>query len=265
HTGPVAVAKGLVPLCRRPTPPSRAAASTVAVAAFIASSAAGVTGGRRAQRPSNIGFSSLEVLMEDEHVLVINKPAGLLSQSASRGDDCLVKRARHHLAQGNDPFVGLVHRLDRDVTGVCILAKTKLAARWLSRQFASRTVRKEYVGIVRRWSSEGVRLLRNTMEVDEGGQAHEADPESPGAQAAALECRSIGSGPSGASALLVRLHTGRRHQIRYQLATAESALLGDRRYGSGCRDGSRKWIQRPALHAWRLRFAHPAEPHSVCE
>eukprot|EP00930_Biecheleria_cincta_P032496 TRINITY_DN22559_c0_g1_i1.p1 TRINITY_DN22559_c0_g1~~TRINITY_DN22559_c0_g1_i1.p1 ORF type:complete len:371 (-),score=50.29 TRINITY_DN22559_c0_g1_i1:43-1155(-) len=208
----------------------------------------------------------LEVLFEDEQMLVINKAAGVLAQADEKGGDSLCVQARHYLKQTSaDPFVGLIHRLDRDVTGISVLAKSSLAAKWVSEQFASRNVQKEYIAVVRKWSSSGSLLLRSVMQVDETGQASEAELGTPGAQQASLECRRLCAGPSGVTALLVRLHTGRRHQIRFQLSSVGSPLLGDRRYGRGSRDGSRKWIQRPALHAWRLRFLHPSEPHDMCE
>lgn len=179
---------------------------------------------------------------------------------------------RKRSGSADKTYVGLIHRLDRDVTGVCTFAKTPEAARWLGAQFSGREVRKEYIGVVRRWRPGGMVRLKNMLEVDDTGKARESassdgdiDGTADGGKYCELECRPLCAGPSGVTAVLVRLLTGRRHQIRFQLAEAQSPLLGDPRYGSGVRDGSRKWIQRPALHAWRLRFSHPAEPHLPCE
>eukprot|EP00931_Biecheleriopsis_adriatica_P117138 TRINITY_DN9268_c0_g1_i1.p1 TRINITY_DN9268_c0_g1~~TRINITY_DN9268_c0_g1_i1.p1 ORF type:complete len:654 (+),score=60.34 TRINITY_DN9268_c0_g1_i1:29-1963(+) len=211
---------------------------------------------------------ALDILLEDDEVLVVNKAAGILSMANEPGEHSLCSVARVHLSQGrprSEPFVGLVHRLDSDVTGAIVIGKTKEAASWLSRQFAQRTVKKEYIAVVRRWEHEGVQVLKNIMETDDFGQAHEAPKGSDASQKASLQCRKLWSAPSGATALLVRLHTGRRHQIRYQLAAAGSPLLGDKRYGNGKGDGSRRWVQRPALHSWRLQFEHPEAPHSACE
>lgn len=202
-----------------------------------------------------------EILYEDADLLVVNKPARLLSQADARGSYSLVTWARKHLRGG---FVGLVHRLDRDVTGACVLAKSPESAKWLSRQIAERRVCKEYIAVVRRWDFEGVQLLENTMSSDDTGQSHEADDSEKGSRSARLVCRALKQGPGGAAAVLVRLLTGRRHQIRFQLAEANGPILGDVRYGSRS-DGSWKLIKRPALHAWRLKFAHPRIPHDEFE
>lgn len=233
---------------------------------------------RRTARNTTAGREggALPVLLEDDSLLVVDKPAGLLSQAFKRGEESLCSHVRAHLAMGGEgggdssaasritPFVGLVHRLDRDVTGACTFAKTPAAARWLGAQFSDRKVLKEYIGVVRRWrGGPGVRELRHMVWTDDAGVARVV--VGGGGKEAALECRPLCSGPSGVTAVLVKLLTGRRHQIRAQLAEVESPLLGDPRYGHGTRDGSRRWIRRPALHAWRLRFAHPAAPHVPCE
>jgi len=211
----------------------------------------------------------LEVLFEDDALLLVDKPAGMLSQAATPGGESLCSEARRHLGRSSGSrktFVGLIHRLDRDVTGVCALAKTSAAAKWMSTQFAGRLACKEYLAVVRSWSRyDGPTRLEHRYAVDENGQAFEAAEGDAGARDCSLICHPVASGPSGVTALLVRLLTGRRHQIRYQLAAEGSPLLGDSRYGSGPRDGSRRWIQRPALHAWSLSFNHPTPPHSNCE
>lgn len=241
--------------------------------------------GRRGRRPlaprlapSAVPVPPPEVLYEDDEVLAFDKPAGLLSQAAAPGDDSLCARARAHLeAQSSrqspeqpgegEIFVGLLHRLDRDVTGACVLAKNREAARQLSAQFAGRTVRKEYIAVSRRWEEgSGATTLRHQLMPNEGRQSQQVARGSAAAlsQHAALICRPLCAGPSGVTALLVRLLTGKKHQIRCQLAAVNSALLGDPHYGSGTRDGSGRWIRRPALHSWRLSFMHPKEPHEPC-
>jgi len=220
---------------------------------------------------SALRSQDLPVILEDEHILVVNKPAGLPAQADRRGGASLCSMARSYLRcdpPGRSvhpfPFVGLIHRLDKDVTGVCVLAKTKAAARDLSAQFATRRVSKEYIGVVRRWEPGGAREVKHWLRVDDTGFVHEATPGSDGSLVASLTCQPLKVAPSGATAVLVRLHTGRKHQIRFQLAACSSPLLGDPRYGHGTRDGSRKWIRRPALHSWRLRFEHP-KTGAICQ
>jgi len=261
-------------------------ASTVSIASKVAVKARGdwrnpvkpaVAGGSRHQpRDQRAQIrqhrAPLQILFEDDALLVVDKPAGVLSQAATPGGDSLCSQARRHLAGPRKPgpgagklFVGLIHRLDRDVTGVCAMAKTREAAKWMSKQFSGRLARKEYLAVVRSWSQSGSTRLEHRYMVDESGQASEASDSDSGARDCSLICHPIASGPSGVTVLLVRLLTGRRHQIRYQLAAEGSPLLGDTRYGSGPRDGSRRWIRRPALHAWSLSFQHPDPPHADCQ
>lgn len=204
----------------------------------------------------------LDVLYEDADMLVVNKEAPLLCVAEHTNGDSLVKRARLYLSEGRGraagaKFIGLAHRLDADVTGVVVLGKSPESAKRLCDSFAERQVSKQYIGIVRRWpfASSSATTLRQMIAKDEATGLM-ADGEAAG-KLAVLRCRPLASGPGGATAVLVQLLTGRRHQIRFQLASEICPLLGDDRYGSGKRDGSRKWIHRPALHAWQLSLQHP--------
>ncbi|MEZ4264844.1 MAG: RluA family pseudouridine synthase [Myxococcota bacterium] len=193
----------------------------------------------------------VDVLFEDNHLLVLDKPAGLLTQSAEAGDDNLLERAREYVRRvGDKPgkaYVGLVHRIDRNVSGVVVIARTSKAAARLTKAFAGRDVDKRYVAVVEGLTAERGEL-RDRLELDEASRRSVRREDGKDAR---LEFERVGQG-AGRSLLMVKLHTGRRHQIRAQLALADHPIVGDPLYGH--------WsdaIGRPALHAVSLAFEHP--------
>lgn len=203
---------------------------------------------------------TVSVLYEDNHLLVVDKPAGLLSQAAQAGDDTLVERARDYLkARWQKPgnvYVGLVHRLDRTTSGVVVLAKTSKAAARLSDQFRTHdTIAKTYLAIVHGLAVGG-RLEHDLVEVDDGARVLRAGERIVGAKHAVLDYESL-AGARAASLVKVALVTGRKHQIRVQLSAVGHPLFGDRRYGAS--DST----ERVALHAWRLSLQHPTKPETL--
>lgn len=202
------------------------------------------------------------VLYEDNHLLVVDKPAGLLVQGDRSGDETLLDRARSYLKQKyNKPgkvYIGLVHRLDRNVSGVVVLARTSKAAGRLSEQFRAGSPAKIYLAVVEgrlpepeatltAWlapdgDARGVTCAR--FEPFEGARESRLGYET-------LEQRRV----AGRDCTLVRIRliTGRRHQIRAQLALVGCPLLGDRKYGAG----QALPDHRIALHAARLELTHP--------
>ena len=196
-------------------------------------------------------LGDVQILFEDNHLLALNKPSGLLTQSAVAGDDNLVDRAREYLRiRYNKPgnvFVGLVHRLDRNVSGVVLLARTSKAAGRLSRAFADRKVDKRYLAVV-----EGEAAMEAELrdKIAPRAQGRGVERRSDGKQAV-LRYRRLGV-LAGRSLLEVILMTGRKHQIRAQLAWAGLPLVGDPLYGSRS-----KTLARPALHAQSLTLEHP--------
>ncbi|MFH1983414.1 MAG: RluA family pseudouridine synthase [Pseudomonadota bacterium] len=174
------------------------------------------------------------VLYEDNHLLGLYKPAGLLVQGDRTGDPCLLDLGKSWLkaryAKPGQVFLGLVHRLDRPVAGVVLFARTSKAAARLSAQFRERRVTKDYLAVVHgRLETESGELAHHLVR--DGASSRVAEPDSDGAQAARLTYRRLGES-FDRSLVAVSLHTGRRHQIRAQLAAIGHPILGDLRYGA---------------------------------
>jgi 23S rRNA pseudouridine1911/1915/1917 synthase len=202
------------------------------------------------------------VLYEDNHLLGLYKPAGLLVQGDSTGDPNLLDLARDWLkdryAKPGRVFLGLVHRLDRPVAGVVLFARTSKAAGRLSGQFRSRTVRKRYLAVLEgRLRPESGTMEHRIRREPEGGASigHAGDPE---AKEARLNYRVLDSA-GGRCLVEVDLETGRRHQIRLQFAWTGHPLLGDTRYGASAPLPHR----RLALLASELTVTHPTQKDTI--
>ncbi len=194
---------------------------------------------------------SFPVLHEDNHVLAVNKPAGLLTQAATAGDENCLDLAREYIRERYDKkgnvYLGLVHRLDRNVSGAVVFARTSKAASRLTRSFSQRAVQKHYLAVVEGDALAEASLKNRLGPRPEGrGVCERSDGKE-----ALLRYRCLGRA-RGRSWLEVRLETGRKHQIRAQLALAGLPLVGDPLYGARARA-----IARPALHSWWLALPHP--------
>ena len=202
---------------------------------------------------------SLDILYRDNHLLVVVKPAGLLSQADATGDSDLLSEAKAYLKRAchrpGNVYLGLVHRLDRPVSGVMVLARTSKAASRLSAQFRDGTVRKEYLALVAGLCTGSGTCVDYLVRQNQ--TTHVTGSDRPGAKRAELSWQSLDS-TAQASLLLVRLHTGRSHQIRAQLAHRGLPLLGDKRYGAaGAFDG-----RNLALHCYRPEYSHSVTQES---
>ena len=208
----------------------------------------------------------LDILYQDEHVAVLNKPAHLtVHPCPSCPEGTLVHRliARvPELARMDGLRPGIVHRLDKDTSGLMVVALSEEARLELSRAFAVREISKTYLAVTRglppacgesRLPLGRHPTLKTCMAVV---------PENRGGKPAHSEWKSLYRDPGGRFALLaVRIHTGRTHQIRVHLAQAGHPLWGDALYGptaspSGFR-AEEKAASRQMLHAWKLEFRHP--------
>jgi 23S rRNA pseudouridine1911/1915/1917 synthase len=203
----------------------------------------------------------LDVLYEDNHCLVVNKPAGLPSQGNESGDESLVDVAGRYLKErygkpGN-VYVGLVHRLDRPTSGVALLARTSKAAARLAAQFREGAVEKVYWAIVEGspGADDGVWIDR--LEKDRRTNASRVVGESEEAgKDARVAFRVLRRWP-GAAKLELRPMTGRSHQLRVQLASRGLPIRGDEKYGAKGRVAASDGGRRIALHARSLSFTHP--------
>jgi len=198
----------------------------------------------------------LDVLFEDNHLLVINKPVGLPTQGVIEGAASVVTAAKAYLKQkyqkpGN-VYLGVVSRLDASVSGVLVLARTSKAAARLSEQFRERTVKKTYWAVVERPPDPPAGELTDWLKKDEKLQRMAVvTRHAIGAQKAKLAYRTLNKQPQGCL-IEVHLETGRKHQIRVQMAHLGCPILGDRKYG-----GKRRLPTGIALHAHTLEIAHP--------
>ncbi|MBV8487983.1 MAG: RluA family pseudouridine synthase [Planctomycetaceae bacterium] len=203
----------------------------------------------------------IEILLEDNHCLAVNKPAGLLSQGDETGDPSLVTWAAEYLkVRYNKPggaYVGLVHRLDRPTSGVVLLARTSKAASRLSEQFRNGEIDKLYWAIVEGHprQDEGVWvdfLQKNSRE----NRVRAVHPAADGTRQAEVSYRVLKS--AGAfTKLELRPATGRSHQLRAQLAARGLPIMGDLKYGASTTLAAGDGHRRIALHARELRFRHP--------
>ena len=215
-----------------------------------------------------MAHDEIEILYEDNALLVVNKPAGMLTQSDKTGDRTIIEPARRHIIgargeSGGNPFVVPVHRLDRPTSGVLILArKTKVASR-LGEQFRENLVQKTYWGLVEGRPPERRMELEHWLLKDRDANRTSVVPaDTPGAVPAELSCRVLEK-LGGRTMLEVRPVTGRSHQIRVQLAEIGCPIVGDMRYGSKKALG-----HMIALHCRSLSFTHPiteGKVHVVAE
>jgi 23S rRNA pseudouridine1911/1915/1917 synthase len=198
------------------------------------------------------------ILFEDQHVLVLSKSPNVLSQSDSSGEPSLVDLLRNHFGRN---YVGLIHRLDRNTSGLMVVAKRSKSAERLSLQLTSGELDRRYHAILfgafpdlseQRWEHH---LLKNSQN----NEVRVVAPETPGSKPAILHARPVRtfSHPITADPVTLtefRLETGRSHQIRAQSLASGHPLLGDQKYGTV---KSMPLFPRPALHSFRLQFNHP--------
>ncbi len=190
-----------------------------------------------------------EILFEDSFIAVCVKPAGIISQSSTDGNDMIALLNSHFEENGEKSKAYPVHRLDRETAGVMVYAKNSFAAASLSKQAEQNLIKKKYYAVIHGIPEEKSGVLTDLLFRDkQKNKTFVVNRMRKGVRDASLEYCIIGE--KGELSLLdILLHTGRTHQIRVQFASRKMPLIGDGRYGGG---GGKL-----ALFAHSLEFRHP--------
>jgi 23S rRNA pseudouridine1911/1915/1917 synthase len=210
---------------------------------------------------------ALDILYEDNHCLALNKPAGWPTTHFDGTDETVDRLAKSYLKEkygkpGN-VFLGVVHRLDKVVTGVLLFARTSKAAARLSEQFREGAVEKAYWAVVEDsprspWDATDAGSLEDWLKKDDTAARVEVVPkDTPGAQFARL-LWTVRTRADGLILLDLRPHTGRKHQLRVQLASRGFPIYGDAKYGS-----DKTLSGGIGLHARGLTFLHPTSKEPI--
>jgi len=202
------------------------------------------------------------IIFIDNHLIAVTKPAGLLTQPDRNTDESLIDQTRQWIKEKynkpNNIFLGLVHRLDRNVSGVVLFARTSKAASRLSKQFREGTPKKHYRAIVLGKLKEEHTTLVHYLRKEKSLRATVFPRETPTAKRSELSYEVINS-LENKSLLEVSLSTGRFHQIRAQMAFIGHPIIGDVKYGAP----EPLPNQEIALYAHKLVFSHPVSNEEI--
>lgn len=206
----------------------------------------------------------MQVIYEDNHIIIVSKESGEIVQGDKTGDKPLSEIVKEYIKdkyqKPGNVFIGVVHRLDRPVSGLVVFARTSKALSRLNEMFRVGDVHKTYWAIVRNQPPQTEGRLENWLVRNERqNKSYAYTREVPQSKKAVLEYRVIGRGDNY-SLLEIRLLTGRHHQIRCQLAAMGCPIKGDLKYGArrSNPDGS------ISLMARRVEFVHPVSKQPVC-
>jgi 23S rRNA pseudouridine1911/1915/1917 synthase len=213
---------------------------------------------------------ALDILHEDNHCVALNKPAGWPTTHFDGKDETVDRLVKAYLkekyAKPGNVFLGVVHRLDKPVSGALLFARTSKAAARLSEQFREHAVEKVYWAVVEDaargpkppWEKADAGSLEDWLFKDEQNKRVIVVPkDTPDAQFARLLFQ-VRARHDGLTLLELRPHTGRKHQLRVQLASRGCAIYGDAKYGS-----ARPFGHAIALHARSLTFLHPTSKEPI--
>jgi len=213
----------------------------------------------------------LTIAFEDEHLLVVDKPAGLVVHPAAGNlDGTLVNALLHHCGGslsgiGGVARPGIVHRIDKDTSGLLVVAKTDVAHEGLSRQFAAHSIERKYLALVSGVPKSSSGTVDAPLARSSANRKKIAIVESGRGKRAVTHWKRL-ERLDDSSLVECSLETGRTHQVRVHMASIGHPLLGDPVYGrsKGHRDLlKRLGFQRQALHAARLGFTHPVTKHRL--
>lgn len=207
----------------------------------------------------------IEVVYEDNHIIAVNKQAGDLVQGDKTGDETLADKVKEYIKKKynkpGDVFLGIPHRIDRPVTGVVLFARTSKALTRLNKMFQAqdKEIGKIYWAIVENTPREDEEQLRNYIRKNpKQNKSYVAATQKDGAKLAILDYSLLACSKKY-FLLEVKLHTGRHHQIRCQLAAIGSPIRGDLKYGA------KRSIEGGGigLHARKLEFLHPVKKEPI--
>ena len=205
----------------------------------------------------------MQVVYEDNHIIIINKESGEIVQGDKTGDtplsDCVKDYLKRKYQKPGNVFLGVVHRLDRPVSGLVVFAKTSKALSRLNEMFRKGEVHKTYWAIVKNAPKEpSGRLTHWICRNEKQNKSYAYNSEVSGSKKAVLDYRLLASGDNY-HILEVRLLTGRHHQIRCQLSAMGSPIRGDLKYGAqrSNPDGSISLLSR------HVEFVHPVSKEFV--
>ena len=201
-------------------------------------------------------MNDIDIVYEDNHIIVVLKPQGVPTCGDESGDDSLLEWVRRYLKvtyeKPGNVYVGLIHRLDRPTGGVMVFAKTSKAASRLSEQMRGGDFEKKYFAVLVGTPKEPQKTLVNYLKKNPvNNMVYLCPPTTDGAKMASLDYRVLQE-REGLCLAEVRLHTGRTHQIRVQMAGIGHPVYGDMRYGG--ENAKKGWL---ALWAYSLSFTHP--------
>lgn len=211
----------------------------------------------------SLDITDKDVLYEDNHLIAVNKRGGDIVQVDDTGDESLDEKVKKYIAKKynkpNGAFLGVVHRLDRPVSGVILFARTSKSLDRVNKLFKSRQMHKTYLAVVRnRPVPESGNLVHWLVKNPQKNVTKAYDQEVPGSLRSELNYKLIAE-LGGYYLIEVDPITGRPHQIRVQLSTLDCPIVGDNKYGYP-RGSLKKTI---ALHARRLQFVHPVKNEPV--
>ncbi len=205
----------------------------------------------------------MEILFEDNHIIAVNKSNSEIVQGDKTGDDALCDKVKEYIKnkynKPGDVYLGVVHRIDRPVSGVVIFARTSKAAARLSKMFQDKEIKKMYWAIVKNLPDEDSgRLVHYMIKNQEKNRSKAFETPRKNAKEAILNYQLISSS-ANYHLLQVDLETGRHHQIRCQLAKIGCPIRGDLKYGAqrSLKGGGIN------LHARKIEFMHPVKKEPV--
>jgi len=208
-------------------------------------------------------MKKLDILFEDNHIIAVNKASSDIVQGDKTGDETLSDRVKEYIKRKykkpGDVFLGVVHRLDRPVSGVVLFARTTKALSRLNKMFQEHEIKKTYWAIVAELPKEDQgRLVHHILKNSEKNKSYAFPKPRSGSKEAILNYRLV-SGLKNSYMLEVDLETGRHHQIRCQLAKIGCPIRGDLKYGFP-RSNKGGGI---SLHARQIEFIHPVKKEPV--